>query len=69
VTVDGTPFLNPADLPSPPRDGDESLVADARAAMTPAQMVERKLVSLLKGGPLPVSQVRMVSLLRGRGRA
>jgi hypothetical protein len=36
--------------------------------MTPAQMVERKLVSLLKGGPLPVSQVRMVSLLRGRGR-
>jgi hypothetical protein len=36
---------------------EESLIADARAHLTPAQMVERKLVSLLKANPLPVSQV------------
>jgi hypothetical protein len=36
---------------------EESLIADARAGLTPAQMVERKLLSLLKTNPLPVSQV------------
>jgi hypothetical protein len=36
---------------------EESLVADARAGLTPAQMVERKLLSLLKTNPLPVSQM------------
>ena len=35
---------------------DESLVADARAGLTPADMVERKLVSLLRSTPIPVSQ-------------
>jgi hypothetical protein len=34
------------------------MVTDARAGLTPAQMVERKLVWLLKTNPLPVSQVR-----------
>jgi len=34
---------------------EEALVADARAGLTPAQMVERKLASLLKSQPLPVS--------------
>jgi hypothetical protein len=33
----------------------EVLVPDTRARLTPAQMVERKLVSLLKGAYLPVS--------------
>jgi len=36
---------------------EEDLVEDARAGLTPAQMVERKLVSLLKSNPLPVSQM------------
>jgi len=36
---------------------DEALVTDVRAGLTPAQMVERKLVSLLKTNPLPVSQL------------
>jgi hypothetical protein len=34
---------------------DEALVADARAGLTPAQMVEHKLASILKCQPLPVS--------------
>jgi hypothetical protein len=37
---------------------EEALVTDARAGLTPAQMVEHKLVWLLKTTPLPVSQVR-----------
>jgi hypothetical protein len=36
---------------------EESLVADDRAGLTPSQMVERKLVTLLKTNPLPVSQL------------
>jgi hypothetical protein len=36
---------------------EEALVADPRAALTPAQMVERKLASLLKTQPLPVSHL------------
>jgi hypothetical protein len=31
---------------------DETLIADARACLTPIQMVERKLVSLSKSNPL-----------------
>jgi hypothetical protein len=37
--------------------GEESLVTDSRAGLTPSQMVERKLVCLLKANPLPVSQI------------
>ena len=36
---------------------EEALVADARAGLTPAQMVERKLASLLRSQPLPVSHM------------
>jgi hypothetical protein len=46
---------------------EESLVADGRADLTPAQMVERKLLSLLKGKALPLSHMQMVRALRGRG--
>jgi len=42
---------------SQPEPLEESLVADARAGLTPAQMVERKLVALLKSNPLPVSHM------------
>jgi hypothetical protein len=46
----------------------ECLVADARATLTPAQMVERKLISLLKNNPLAVSQVQLLATGRSRGR-
>ena len=37
---------------------EEVLIPDSRARLTPAQMVERKLVSLLRSVPLPVSQLQ-----------
>lgn len=37
--------------------GDETMVVDARGQMRPAEMVERKLVNMLRGVPLPVSNV------------
>lgn len=46
---------------------EEALVADPRAALTPAQMVERKLASLLKSQPLPVSHM-MTAPRPSRGR-
>jgi hypothetical protein len=64
-----TPFVNatpsrdlprapdPALLPPPPALTEEALVADARAGLTPAQMVEHKLATLLKSQPLPVSHM------------
>ena len=36
----------------------ETLVNDSRAGLTPAQMVERKLVTLLRSTPLPASQLQ-----------
>jgi hypothetical protein len=46
--------------PAPPvvSTSDEALVTDARAGLTPAQMVERRLVSLLQSTPLPVSRLQ-----------
>jgi hypothetical protein len=41
-----------------PVSGEETIVLDPRARLTPAQMVERKLVSLLADAPLPVSKLR-----------
>jgi hypothetical protein len=37
---------------------EEALVNDARAGLTPAQMVERKLFSMLRSAPLPVSRLQ-----------
>jgi hypothetical protein len=37
----------------------ETLIADARAGVTPAQMVERKLIASL--GCLPLSHIRMAA--------
>jgi hypothetical protein len=61
------PATEPAALAEPDAAGtasatldgaeEEALVADARAGLTPAQMVERKLGSLLKSNPLPVSHM------------
>jgi hypothetical protein len=36
---------------------EETLVADPRGELTAAQLLERKLVALLRGGALPVSMV------------
>ncbi len=44
--------LNSLNVPA-----EETLVADPRGEMTPSQFVERKLVSLLRMMPLPVSLV------------
>jgi len=38
---------------------EETLVADSRAGLTPAQMVEHKLAGLLRSNPLLVSQSRL----------
>ncbi len=46
---------------------DEVLVVDARASLRPAQLVERKLMSLLDSVYLPVSHVRTTTLGNGRG--
>jgi hypothetical protein len=37
---------------------EEVLVTDARAGLTPAQMVERRLVALLGNTPVPLSQLQ-----------
>ena len=40
------------------RNGEETLVADSRAALTPSQMVEQKLIGRLNASPLLVSQMQ-----------
>jgi hypothetical protein len=40
------------------RNDEETLVADDRAALTPSQQVEQKLIGILKASPLLVSQVQ-----------
>jgi hypothetical protein len=49
------PIAGSPALRLPPSALEETLVADTRATLTPAEMVERKLLSLLKSNPLPVS--------------
>jgi hypothetical protein len=45
---------------------EEALVADSRAGVTPAEMVERKLAGLLKTNPLLISQAQLRGGFRGR---
>jgi hypothetical protein len=42
-----------------PAFSEEDLVTDARSGLTPAQMVERRLVWMLRDTPLPVSRLSM----------
>ena len=56
----------PTDRRSPDRDlsargEEETLVADRRGELTPSQLVEEKLVGMLKASSLPVSHVQRVS--------
>ena len=53
----GCPPHDPHLVPIPHGPSEEALVADARAGLTPAQMVEHKVASLLKSQPLPVSHM------------
>ena len=55
-------------VPDPSFEEVESLIADTRADLTPAQMVERKLSLLLKGRPVLVSHVRLSQLPGNRRR-
>jgi hypothetical protein len=45
---------------------EELLIADARGKLSPAQMVEQKLVLLLKGKMLPLSHMRSAGSLQMR---
>lgn len=47
---------------------EEALIVDSRAALRPAQAVERKLITLLEGKALSVSQLRLTPL-SSRNRA
>jgi hypothetical protein len=47
---------------------DETLVPDRRDGVSPCQMVEKKLMSLLKNAYCPVSQLRTRGLSNGQNR-
>jgi hypothetical protein len=47
---------------------DESLVADPRDSVRPAQFVEQKLISLLKTNAVPVSYTLLRNRVSGRTR-
>jgi hypothetical protein len=49
--------INTSQTPPDPRAPEEALVSDDRAGVRPAQWVERKLVSLLRTGLLPLSRL------------
>jgi hypothetical protein len=51
-------------LTSSPRE--EALVVDERSAVRPAQVVENKLMRMIKNASLPVSHLQMTGLLRSR---
>jgi len=60
VTAIRTPATRPANRLLP---GEEILIPDQRAELSPAQSVERRLALLLKDAAIPVSHVRMVAHL------
>ena len=49
-----------------PRQSEETLVVDARSNMSPAQMVENRLMASLSRLLIPVSQIRLSRLYKGR---
>jgi hypothetical protein len=51
-------------LTAGPRE--EALVVDDRAVLRPAQVVESKLMRMIKNASLPVSHLQMSGLLRNR---
>lgn len=55
-TKTSTPSIRPPRLASVPQ---EKLVNDARAGLTPSQLVERKLIALLRSTILPASHLQV----------
>ena len=54
-----------AEAPAPGvTEPDDALVADPRGGLSPAQMVDRKLASLMHDGTLPVSRFQATVLPR-----
>ena len=51
-------------LTTSPRE--EALVIDERSALRPAQVVENKMMRMIKNASLPVSHLQMRGLLRSR---
>ncbi len=51
-------------LTTSPRE--EALVVDERSGLRPAQVVETKLMRMIKNASLPVSHLQMRGLLRSR---
>jgi hypothetical protein len=47
-------------------DSEETLVVDSRAVLSPSQMVEQRLIGMLKASPLLVSQVQRRLTRSGR---
>jgi hypothetical protein len=47
-------------------ESEEDLIPDERAELRPSQWVERKLVALLSDALVPVSHIRLASVVRGR---
>lgn len=45
---------------------EEALVVDERSGLRPAQVVESKLMRMIKNASLPVSHLQMTGLLRNR---
>jgi hypothetical protein len=64
-----SPFLPRAPrhshTPSPVHEPEETLVRDVRAGQRPAEVVEKKLVVLLRRALVPVSQIRCSACGRG----
>jgi hypothetical protein len=56
--VTSSPSLRDDQAFAAPR-ADETLIADTRVGVTPAQMVERKLAGLLKTNPLLISHAQL----------
>ena len=54
----------PTSPPEAAPTAEESLVSDARAGLTPAEMVEQKLVLLLASTPLPTSRLQPINEVR-----
>jgi hypothetical protein len=48
---------------------EESMVVDDRSSLSPAQMVENKLINRLRESSLPVSHLQMRGLVRNRYEA
>jgi hypothetical protein len=67
AVIHSTPRKPPARLRGHYRiEPEEDLIPDKRGELRPAQWVERKLVALLSNALLPVSHIRLASVVRGR---